>query len=113
MHSGNLFFVASTTSCVIGLTWGGIQFSWGAAQVLVPLVLGLVGLGCFILYEAKVPGHPIVSCRASHPFLPEVHSWSGAVYIDGQSDQPQRLPAIILYLGRPPIYHLYAVKCFI
>ncbi|KIM76367.1 hypothetical protein PILCRDRAFT_826363 [Piloderma croceum F 1598] len=58
---GNLFFVACTTSCVIGLTWGGIQFSWGAAQVLVPLLFGLIGLGCFIVYESKVPTNPIIS----------------------------------------------------
>jgi hypothetical protein len=48
---GNILITSSTTSVVIGLTWGGIQYPWSSASVLVPLVLGLVGLAAFVVYE--------------------------------------------------------------
>ncbi|KAF9062261.1 iron permease [Rhodocollybia butyracea] len=57
---GNLIIVLSTTSVVIALTWAGIQFPWSSAKVLVPLILGLLGLAGFVLYEALVSEHPIV-----------------------------------------------------
>ncbi|KZT20290.1 iron permease [Neolentinus lepideus HHB14362 ss-1] len=57
---GNIMVIASTTAVVIALTWGGIQYSWGSANVLVPLILGLLGLVAFVIYEAKIPDHPIV-----------------------------------------------------
>ncbi|KAN0135475.1 MFS general substrate transporter [Lactarius tabidus] len=60
---GNILITGSTTSVVIGLTWGGIQYPWSSAPVLVPLVLGLVGLASFVLYElhfCKPPTAPIL-----------------------------------------------------
>lgn len=66
--SGNLLIIASTTSVVIALTWGGVQFPWNSARVLVPLILGLLGLCGFIAYEAWAPTYPTV--RSS---LTELH----------------------------------------
>ncbi|KAF4564077.1 hypothetical protein EYR36_003328 [Pleurotus pulmonarius] len=57
---GNLIVVAATTSCVIALTWSGIQFSWRSAHVLVPLLVGLIGLAAFLVYEAYFPKNPVV-----------------------------------------------------
>ncbi|KAJ3871631.1 major facilitator superfamily domain-containing protein [Lentinula edodes] len=57
---GNLLIVASTTSVVIALTWAGIKFPWSSAKVLVPLILGLLGLTAFIAYEATIAEYPIV-----------------------------------------------------
>ncbi|KAJ7641556.1 iron permease [Roridomyces roridus] len=57
---GNSIIVASTTSVVIGLTWAGIQFSWSSAQVLAPLILGILGLVGFLVYEARFTEFPIV-----------------------------------------------------
>jgi hypothetical protein len=45
---------------IIGLTWGGVAYPWDSAHVLVPLILGLVLVGCFLLYEFKVPLEPTV-----------------------------------------------------
>ena len=59
--SGNLLVTSSTTSCMIALTWGGIQFPWTSAHVLVPLILGLVGLALFLMYEALFATEPLVS----------------------------------------------------
>jgi len=57
---GNLIVMASTTSAMLGLTWGGAQYSWGSYHILVPLILGLAGLVVFMVYEAFVPADPMV-----------------------------------------------------
>ncbi|KAI0826717.1 Mfs1.2 [Trametes gibbosa] len=57
---GNALVITSTTVVVIGLTWGGVQYPWKSARVLVPLILGLCGLGFFFLYEARWARNPIV-----------------------------------------------------
>ncbi|KAH0828699.1 major facilitator superfamily domain-containing protein [Lanmaoa asiatica] len=58
---GNFLVISSTIAYTIGLTWGGVTASWGSVTVLVPLVLGLVGLGVFIAYDATLAAHPLVS----------------------------------------------------
>ncbi|KAH8819909.1 general substrate transporter [Xylogone sp. PMI_703] len=58
---GNAIFVASTIAVLIGITWGGAVYSWQSYHVLVPLILGFVGLGLFVAYEwtlAKNPSLP-------------------------------------------------------
>ncbi|KAI0960811.1 hypothetical protein AcV7_000093 [Taiwanofungus camphoratus] len=49
---GNTLVIGSTTAVVIGMTWGGVEYRWSSPQVLVPLCVGGVGLGVFLLYEA-------------------------------------------------------------
>ena len=66
--SGNFLVISSTVAYTIGLTWGGITAPWGSITVLVPLVLGLVGLGVFVAYEATFAKHPLA--RASLCFDP-------------------------------------------
>ncbi|GJE93665.1 MFS general substrate transporter [Phanerochaete sordida] len=57
---GNFLIIASTTACVVALSWGGIRYAWGAPRVVVPLVLGLVGIVVFLVYEARWAREPIV-----------------------------------------------------
>ncbi|KAJ7250590.1 MFS general substrate transporter [Mycena rebaudengoi] len=57
---GNILVVASTTAIVIALTWGGVVFPWSNFRVLVPLILGGVGMLAFLAYEARIAKHPIV-----------------------------------------------------
>ncbi|KAJ6482029.1 major facilitator superfamily domain-containing protein [Mycena vitilis] len=59
-YLGNILVVAATTSTIIGLTWGGIQFPWGSAHVLVPLIIGILGLVGFLVYEGRYAKHPMV-----------------------------------------------------
>ncbi|KAF7362520.1 Iron permease [Mycena venus] len=59
-YTGNVLVVASTTSTVIALTWGGIQFPWGSANILVPLILGLTGLCVFVAFEIRFAKHAMV-----------------------------------------------------
>ncbi|GAA5933720.1 uncharacterized protein JCM15063_001393 [Sporobolomyces koalae] len=52
-------FVAAATSAIIGLTWGGVTYSWSSPRVLVPLILGLVGIVVYIYLE-RFAKHPVV-----------------------------------------------------
>ncbi|KAI4525345.1 MFS general substrate transporter [Schizophyllum commune Loenen D] len=57
---GNVIVIGSTTSAAIGLTWGGVTAPWDSAQTLAPLIIGLVGLVFFMVYEAKWAKNPLV-----------------------------------------------------
>jgi hypothetical protein len=50
---GNSIFVASVTSILLGLIFGGAVFPWSSYQVLVPLILGIAGWILFHLFEAS------------------------------------------------------------
>ncbi|KAJ7598423.1 iron permease [Mycena floridula] len=55
---GNAIVIAGTTLTNIGLAWGGITYPWSSVNVLVPLVLGIILLVVFLLYEFKIPREP-------------------------------------------------------
>lgn len=57
---GNFMIIASSSACVIGLTWGGVKFPWSSAHVLCPLIIGIVGIVLFLVYEALVAREPLV-----------------------------------------------------
>ncbi|KAI9768098.1 MAG: hypothetical protein M1840_005132 [Geoglossum simile] len=48
---GNSTLVASTVSILWALTYGGARDPWSSPRIVTPLVLGLVGLVLFFLYE--------------------------------------------------------------
>ncbi|UZJ55749.1 hypothetical protein CBS101457_005069 [Exobasidium rhododendri] len=50
---GCLYFVGSVISLGIGLAWGGTRHPWGNANVITPLVLGILRLGLFIAWESS------------------------------------------------------------
>jgi hypothetical protein len=58
--SGNFLVIAATCSTAIALTMGGIQFHWQSAHIIVPVVIGLLGLAFFIACEAILVQHPLV-----------------------------------------------------
>ncbi|GAA99522.1 hypothetical protein E5Q_06223 [Mixia osmundae IAM 14324] len=57
---GNLCIIASTSSFVVGLTFGGGQYPWRSYQTLLPLVLGLVGIVISIGIERAFIKEPVV-----------------------------------------------------
>ncbi|KAF9017604.1 MFS general substrate transporter [Hymenopellis radicata] len=57
---GTFVIVASSSSVIIALTWSGVRYSWSSAQVLAPLVVGLVGMVAFFVYEKMVARAPIM-----------------------------------------------------
>ncbi|KAI0677757.1 MFS general substrate transporter [Trametes maxima] len=57
---GNILVIGGTTLCTIALTWGGIVAPWNSARVLALLIVGLVVLGIFLVWEAKWATDPLV-----------------------------------------------------
>ncbi|KAL8846330.1 MAG: hypothetical protein Q9221_008570 [Calogaya cf. arnoldii] len=57
---GSSLFIASTTSFLIPITWGGISYPWTSWHTLVPLCLGIAGLITFIAYEDIVATEPLI-----------------------------------------------------
>ena len=55
---GTVWFIAATTSFLIPVTWGGVQYPWESWRTLVPLIVGVVGFAGFIVYENYVPSEP-------------------------------------------------------
>jgi hypothetical protein len=50
-YLGSFIFVASSTSVLVPLSWGGVMYSWSSWHTLVPLLLGITGLAVFILHQ--------------------------------------------------------------
>jgi MFS family permease len=59
-YVGCVLFVASLTSFLIPLTWGGVMYSWSSWHTLVPLILGIGGLVGFSVYEAMIASQPLI-----------------------------------------------------
>ncbi|KAL8912871.1 MAG: hypothetical protein Q9172_007411 [Xanthocarpia lactea] len=57
---GSFLFIASTTSFLIPITWGGVSYSWTSWHTLVPLCLGIAGLITFVAYEEIVATEPLI-----------------------------------------------------
>jgi drug/metabolite transporter (DMT)-like permease len=51
---GNGLLIASSTSTILALTWGGVTYSWSSWKIIVPLAVGLVGLAFSFWFEACV-----------------------------------------------------------
>jgi hypothetical protein len=59
-RSGNALIIASTTSTIIALTWGGVTYPWQSWHVLTPLICGVVGIFLFLAYEGTIAKYPVV-----------------------------------------------------
>ncbi|KAE9379907.1 MFS general substrate transporter [Stipitochalara longipes BDJ] len=59
-YTGTFLYTTSSTGFLIAISWGGIMFSWSSWHTLVPLILGLFGLGCFVLYDVRVATAPLI-----------------------------------------------------
>ncbi|KAI0739203.1 Mfs1.1 [Daedaleopsis nitida] len=57
---GNGLIIGSASSCIIALTWAGIQYPWSSVQVIVPLAIGLIGLPIALLYDKYFAASPVV-----------------------------------------------------
>ena len=57
---GTVLFIGSATSFLIPLTWGGVQYAWTSWRTLVPLIVGVIGLTVFVLYEAYLAPEPLL-----------------------------------------------------
>lgn len=67
---GNLIFIVAIVSVLIALTWAGTIYDWEEFRIIVPLILGFVGLALFVTFEwtmTKIPSFPqaVISNRTS------------------------------------------------
>lgn len=49
----NVVFILSMVSILIALSSAGTQYAWSSFRILLPLILGLLGLALFLTYEAS------------------------------------------------------------
>ena len=57
---GSVLFIGSTTSFLIRITWGGVSYAWDSWRVLAPLIIGIVGLAVFVVFEEYVAEEPLI-----------------------------------------------------
>ncbi|KAL7912637.1 putative MFS transporter [Trichoderma velutinum] len=62
-YPGSLLFIVSTTGFLIPVTWGGTQYPWSGWQTLVPLILGILGIILFAIYEFSFHSPKIPQAR--------------------------------------------------
>ncbi|KAG4295058.1 hypothetical protein FPRO06_01642 [Fusarium proliferatum] len=63
-YVGNAILIASSVSILIALTWAGPVYPWSDARILAPLIIGLLGLVGFVIYEASgIPSEPVMPIR--------------------------------------------------
>ncbi|KAK4869981.1 hypothetical protein LT330_005705 [Penicillium expansum] len=63
-YIGNILIMGATAAILCALTYGGSRFPWSSWRIMVPLVLGLVGLVIFMVFEqSKFCAEPVVPPR--------------------------------------------------
>jgi hypothetical protein len=63
-YIGNAILITSSVSILIALTWAGPVHPWSDARILAPLIIGLLGLVGFVIYEASgIPSEPVMPIR--------------------------------------------------
>ncbi|OJJ45038.1 hypothetical protein ASPZODRAFT_134468 [Penicilliopsis zonata CBS 506.65] len=50
---GNIILTMAVVAILMSLTWAGTSYPWSSWRILVPLLLGLAGLGLFYLHQAS------------------------------------------------------------
>lgn len=55
---GGAIFIASSSSFLIGISWGGVQYPWASWHTICPIVLGMCGLLFTFLWEQLIATNP-------------------------------------------------------
>lgn len=63
---GIFLALAGMTVVILGLTWGGKEYSWNSAQVIATLVVGTAASVAFMLWQWKGPRYPLIPCKKLH-----------------------------------------------
>ncbi|KAI9814205.1 MAG: hypothetical protein M1827_003371 [Pycnora praestabilis] len=90
---GSFVFVASSTTFLIPITWGGVMYPWTSWRTLVPLFVGVAGFLLFVLHSRYI-SDPLI--RGSL-----FHSDTAVVGYYGTLIRGMVLTSIIYYL---PLY---------
>ncbi|KAL8826916.1 MAG: hypothetical protein Q9191_003503 [Dirinaria sp. TL-2023a] len=62
-YVGGFLSVAGMLLFMAGLQWGGYQYSWRSAHVLVPLLIGAALIAAFVVWEWKFAKYPMFPSR--------------------------------------------------
>lgn len=62
-YIGGFLSVSGMLLFMMGMQWGGYQYPWSSAHVLVPLILGIVLIVAFVLWEGYGAKHPMFPKR--------------------------------------------------
>jgi MFS family permease len=62
-YVGGFLSITGMILFMAGLQWGGYQYAWKSAHVLVPLFLGFFFIVAFLVWEAKFAKHPMFPRR--------------------------------------------------
>lgn len=57
---GGFLFIGGLTSFLVGLSWAGIQYKWGSAQVIAPIVVGIAGIIAAVIWEIHGAQEPFL-----------------------------------------------------
>ncbi|CCE33241.1 related to DHA14-like major facilitator efflux transporter [Claviceps purpurea 20.1] len=57
---GSLLIIGGTLMFLFGLEFGGVQYPWKSATVICLIVFGIITVGLFIVYEARIAKYPII-----------------------------------------------------
>jgi hypothetical protein len=70
--TGQLLFLLAAGLFVLSLTWAGSEYAWDTPQVVVPLVLSIVSIAVFGLWEYSLSEGRVLARRFPHqrPMLP-------------------------------------------
>ncbi|KAI0195495.1 major facilitator superfamily domain-containing protein [Astrocystis sublimbata] len=60
---GNAILVASVVSILIALSWADARYTWSSFRIILPLVLGFLGLALFHTYENYIAKQPTIPPR--------------------------------------------------
>ena len=64
-YVGGFLSISGMLLFMMGMQWGGYQYKWNTAHVIAPLVLGIVLMIAFVLWEAYGAAHPMFPRRIS------------------------------------------------
>ncbi|CAN9331264.1 unnamed protein product [Alternaria alternata] len=57
---GAFLFVGSTTSLLLGISWGGTQHPWASAATLAPILTGVLGVVGFVAWQWRAQPHSLL-----------------------------------------------------
>ncbi|KAF5253084.1 hypothetical protein FOXYS1_14572, partial [Fusarium oxysporum] len=60
---GNIIITGSSISVLLALTWAHVVCPWDSPEVLAPLIIGIIGVVVFFVWEAKWATEPVVPLR--------------------------------------------------
>ncbi|EMT64901.1 Putative transporter C3H1.06c [Fusarium odoratissimum] len=60
---GNIIITGSSISILVALTWAHVVYPWDSPEVLAPLIIGIIGVVVFFVWEAKWATEPVVPLR--------------------------------------------------